>query len=118
LPSSLSILYPFLKWAEKSFTHFVTHMGNIWHYYSVACKLLPDLSERLGVLTQRRRSWRASSPSTLLSGIPGALDAWISQAGSGITVLRCQILGGAIHGDFIVVRTFARNAQQNRDREA
>jgi hypothetical protein len=33
-------------------------------------------------------------------------------------VLRCQILGGAIHGDFIVERTFARNAQQNRDREA
>jgi hypothetical protein len=35
-----------------------------------------------------------------------------------IGVLRCQILEGAIHGDFIVVRTFARNAQQNRDREA
>jgi hypothetical protein len=35
-----------------------------------------------------------------------------------LPVLRCQILGGAIHGDFIVVRTFARNAQQNRDREA
>jgi hypothetical protein len=34
------------------------------------------------------------------------------------TLLRCQILGGAIHGDFIIVRTFARNAQQNRDREA
>jgi hypothetical protein len=33
-------------------------------------------------------------------------------------LLRCQILGGAIHGDSIVVRTFARNAQQNRDREA
>jgi hypothetical protein len=33
-------------------------------------------------------------------------------------LLRCQILGGAIHGDFIVVHTFARNAQQNRDREA
>jgi hypothetical protein len=33
-------------------------------------------------------------------------------------LLRCQMLGGAIHGDFIVVRTFARNAQQNRDREA
>jgi hypothetical protein len=31
-------------------------------------------------------------------------------------LLRCQILGGAIHEDFIVVRTFARNAQQNRDR--
>jgi hypothetical protein len=34
------------------------------------------------------------------------------------SLLRCKILGGAIHGDFIVVRTFARNAQQNRDREA
>jgi hypothetical protein len=33
-------------------------------------------------------------------------------------VLRCQILEGAIHGDFIVVRSFARSAQQNRDREA
>jgi hypothetical protein len=29
-----------------------------------------------------------------------------------------RYLGGAIHGDFIVVRTFARNAQKNRDREA
>jgi hypothetical protein len=33
-------------------------------------------------------------------------------------MLRCQILGGAIHGDLIVVRTFAGNAQQNRDRKA
>jgi hypothetical protein len=31
---------------------------------------------------------------------------------------KCQILGGAIHRDFIVVHTFARNAQLNRDREA
>jgi hypothetical protein len=33
-------------------------------------------------------------------------------------MLRCQILGGAIHGDFLVVRSFARSAQQNRYSEA
>jgi hypothetical protein len=33
-------------------------------------------------------------------------------------LLRRQIRGGAIHGDDLVVRTFARCTQQNRDREA
>jgi hypothetical protein len=33
-------------------------------------------------------------------------------------LLRCQILGGAIHGDDLVVRAFARCAQQNGVREA
>jgi hypothetical protein len=33
-------------------------------------------------------------------------------------LLRCQISRGAIHGDDLVVRTFARCAQQNRVREA
>jgi hypothetical protein len=31
---------PIQKWVVKSFPH----MGNIWHCYAVACKLLPDLS--------------------------------------------------------------------------
>jgi hypothetical protein len=35
-----------------------------------------------------------------------------------LPVLRCQIRGGAIHGDDLVVRTFARRAQQNGVREA
>jgi hypothetical protein len=46
------------------------------------------------------------------------MSAEASGSPSEARILRCQILGGALHGDFLVVLTFARNAQQNRDREA
>jgi hypothetical protein len=41
-----------------------------------------------------------------------------AQLADAMTMFRCQILGGAIHRDFLVVHSFDRSAQQNRDREA
>jgi hypothetical protein len=56
------------------------------------------------VAPPRSGAWRHNTYSITLSEADG--------------LLRCQIRGGAIHGDNLVARNFARNAQQNGVREA
>jgi hypothetical protein len=52
----------------------------------------------------------------IMDYVGAGLSFWQAATVLSSTVLRCQIRGGAIHGDDLVVRTFARCAQQNRVR--